>query len=101
MKRRDFGNGPEKWRVFWIFIYQSKVDTMKKYKDNEGRRVVEVDSLAFLYERYGYSWLKRHIMNRRHKRALKRADVITAPDAEVAYEIEKYYFIPKETVHIK
>ena len=65
---------------------------MKKYKDNEGRRVVEVDSLAFLYERYGYSWLKRHIMNRRHKRALKRADVITA---------EKYYFIPKETVHIK
>ena len=62
---------------------------------------MEVDSLAFLYERYGYSWLKRHIMNRRHKRALKRADVITAPDAEVAYEIEKYYFIPKETVHIK
>lgn len=85
---------------FWG-IHQSKVDTMKKYKDNEGRRVVEVDSLAFLYERYGYSWLKRHIMNRRHKRALKRADVITAPDAEVAYEIEKYYFIPKETVHIK
>lgn len=92
---------PEKRRDFWIFIYQSKVDTMKKYKDNEGRRVVEVDSLAFLYERYGYSWLKRHIMNRRHKRALKRADVITAPDAEVAYEIEKYYFIPKESVTVK
>ena len=74
---------------------------MKKYRDNEGRRVVEVDSLAFLYERYGYSWLKRHVLNRRHKRALKRSDFVTAPDAEVAYEIEKYYFIPKEMVIVR
>lgn len=73
---------------------------MKKYRNNEGRRVVEVDSLAFLYERYGYSWLKRHVLNRRYKRALKRADIVTAPDAEVACEIEKYYFIPKETVTV-
>ena len=74
---------------------------MKKYRDNEGRRVVEVDSLAFLYERYGYSWLKRHVLNRWHKRALKRADIVAASDAEVAYEIEKYYFIPKETVTVQ
>ncbi len=74
---------------------------MKKYKNSEGKRVVEVDSLAFLYQRYGYSWLRRHILNRRHKRALKHSDIIEAPDAEVAYEIEKYYFIPKERVKIR
>lgn len=74
---------------------------MKKYRNEDGKKVVEVDSLAFLYQRYGYSWLKRHILNRRHKRALKRADIITAPDTEVAYEIEKYYFIPKESVRIE
>lgn len=88
----------ETWENGFRFL---NVCTMKKYRDNEGRRVVEVDSLAFLYERYGYSWLKRHVLNRRHKRALRRADVVTAPDAEVAYEIEKYYFIPKETVTVK
>ena len=74
---------------------------MKEYRDHEGRRVLQIESLAFLYQREGYGWIQRHWLNIRHKRAIRRADIIMVPDPQTAYELEKYYFVPRETIVVE
>lgn len=69
---------------------------MRQYKNQDGKKVVEIDSLAFLYERKGYSWLRRHWLNRKYRRAILKADVVEAADSKVAGDIRKYYFYSPE-----
>ena len=74
---------------------------MKEYREDIGRRVLHIESIAFLYQREGYNWLQRHWLNIRHKIAICRADIIMVPDPQTAYELEKYYFVPRETIVVE
>ena len=75
---------------------------MKKYRDKEGRRVVEVSDLSYLTERdHRYNWFQRHYHHHRLRRALKKAVRIVAADKTVAYDIHRFYFIPNEKSDIK
>ena len=83
------------------FAY-SKPMIMKKYKDNNGRRIVEVDDLSYISDRnHPYSWFKLHWMHHTTGWAVRKADIIIAADETVARDIVRYYFIPKEKIQIK
>ena len=75
---------------------------MKKYRDKDGRRVVEVSDLSYLTERdHRYNWFQRHYHHHRLRRALKKAVRIVAADKTVAYDIHRFYFIPNEKIDIR
>lgn len=75
---------------------------MKKYRDKEGRKVVEVSDLSYLTDReHRYNWFQRHFHHHRLRRALKKAARIVAYDKKVAYDIHRFYFIPNEKIDIK
>jgi hypothetical protein len=75
---------------------------MKKYRDKDGKRVVEVSDLSYLTDRnHRYNWFQRHYHHHRLRRALKKAVRIVAADKTVAYDIHRFYFIPKEIIDIK
>ena len=75
---------------------------MKKYKDKEGRRVVEVSDLSYLTDRnHPYNWLQRHFHHHRLRRALKKAAKVVAHDKKVANDIHRFYFIPNDRIDIK
>ena len=64
---------------------------MKKYRDKEGRRVVEVSDLSYLTDRNHH----------RLRRSLKKAARIVAADKKVAQDIHRFYFIPNENIDLK
>lgn len=75
---------------------------MKKYRDKEGRRVVEVSDLSYLREReHRYNWFQRHYHHHRLRRALKKASRIVAANKSVAQDIHRFYFIPNENIDLK
>jgi hypothetical protein len=75
---------------------------MKKYRDKEGRRVVEVSDLSYLTEReHRYNWFQRHYHHHRLRRALKKASRIVAANKSVAQDIHRFYFIPNENIDLK
>lgn len=75
---------------------------MKKYRDIEGRRVVEVSDLSYLTDRnHRYNWLQRHYHHHRLRRALKKASKIIAADKTVAYDIHRFYLIPINRISLK
>lgn len=76
---------------------------MKKNTDYiTGKKVVMVHDLSFLSDRnHSYGWLRRHYRHHRLRRALRRADNIIAGNEEVAKDITRYYFIPKERINIR
>ena len=75
---------------------------MKKYRDKEGRRVVEVSDLSYLTDwNHRYNWFQRHYHHHRLRRALKKAVKIVAADRTVAHDIHRFYFIPNEKIDIK
>ena len=75
---------------------------MKKYRDEEGRRVVEVSDLSYLTDRnHRYNWFQRHYHHHRLRRALKKASKIIAADKTVAYDIHRFYFIPINRIFLK
>ena len=75
---------------------------MKKYRDKEGRRVVEVSDLSYLTERdHRYNWFQRHYYHHRLRRALKKAVRVVAADKKVAQDIHRFYFIPNENIDLK
>ncbi len=64
--------------------------------------MVEVYDLSFLRDRnIKYSWLKRHFRHHRLRFKLKRAEKIVAENPEVARDLTRYYFVPKERKNIK
>lgn len=75
---------------------------MKKYKDNEGRTVVETENLNFLTDHaHRYGWLRRHFLHHRLRLALKKADKVITPDAETAENVHRFYFISREKIEVK
>lgn len=75
---------------------------MKKYTDNEGRNVIEVDDLTFIGDRdYPYNWFQRHFHHHRLRLSLKKADLVVAADTRVAVDLVRYYFVPKERIVIR
>ena len=75
---------------------------MRKYKDGEGRRIVEVDDLSYLGDRnHGYSWFQLHWKHHTTGWAVRKADIVYVPNETVAKDVVRYYLIPKEKVVIK
>ena len=73
---------------------------MRCYKEN-GKRIVEVDDLSFISDRsHKLGWLRLHLAHFRIKFALSRADIVIVPDEEVARDVSRYYFFPKEQIRI-
>lgn len=73
---------------------------MKKYREKKtGVRVVEVDDLSFISDRnHRYGWLRLHYKHHRLRRALKKAGKVIAENPEVARDVVKYYFVPKDKI---
>ena len=72
---------------------------MKKYIDNNGKKVVEIDDLSYLKERdHHYNWFPRHWRHHRIRIAIKKADIVVVPDEETATDVVRYYFIPKDRI---
>lgn len=75
---------------------------MKKYTDKNGRRVVEVDDLSYLVEReHPYNWFQIHFHHHRLRMALKKADLVIASSPEVATDIVRFYFVPKDKITLR
>lgn len=75
---------------------------MKKYRDIEGKRVVEVSDLSYLTDRnHRYNWFQRHFHHHRLRRALKKASRVIAADKSVAQDVHRFYFIPHERITIR
>ena len=75
---------------------------MKKYTDKNGRRVVEVDDLSYLVEReHPYNWFQRHYHHHRLRLSLKKADRVVAANPQVAVDLVRYYFVPKDIIVIR
>lgn len=73
---------------------------MKCYKQN-GKRVVEINDLTFISNRnHRLGWLRLHLMHFRIKFALSRADKVIVPSEQVAYDVSRYYFFPKDRIYI-
>ena len=73
---------------------------MKKYKD-KGLRVVEIDDLSFISDRgHKLGWLGLHFTHFRIKLALRKADKVIVPTKDVAWDVSRYYFFPKERIYI-
>lgn len=64
--------------------------------------MVEVNDLSFIKDRdHRYGWVKRHYRHFRLRRALRKAKSIVAADPDVAFDISRYYFIPKERITVR
>ena len=75
---------------------------MKKYTDNEGRRVVEVGDLSYLKEReHHYNWFQRHYHHHSLRIALKKADRVIVSTPETAIDVVRYYFVPKDKIKVR
>lgn len=73
---------------------------MKCYKKN-GTRVVEISDLTFISDRrHKLGWLGLHIRHFSIKFALSRADKVIVPSADVAKDVVRYYFFPKDRIYI-
>lgn len=69
--------------------------------ETTGRRVAEVNDLSFLSSWSGHSWIRRHRLSRRNRKACKKADIIIVPDNETAAAVVRYYFVSKDKIVIR
>ena len=75
---------------------------MRMYVDESGKKVLEVEALSFLGDRdHQYGWFKRHLLHFRMHIALRRTDRVVAADDKVAYDLVRYYFVPKDLISVK
>ena len=73
---------------------------MKCYKENN-IRIVEIDDLSFISNReHKLGWLGLHMRHFRIKYQLSRADKVLVPSADVAADVAKYYFFPKDSIFV-
>jgi len=67
-------------------------------------RIRDLNTLSFLYDMEGYSWLRRHQLNRMCKKEIREAMVsgenIVAANPRVAEELHRYYRVPKEIITV-
>lgn len=73
---------------------------VKIYRNpKDGMKVVEIYSLDFISDRnHKYGWLGLHFRHFRVKLLLKWADKVYVPDFQVAIDLVKYYFYPREDI---
>ena len=84
-----------------IFKIHSAMIRLKKYRNKKtGQRVIELEDLSFLFDRNRFNWLSRHFYNYRCKKACRKADKILVPNEQLAYEVTKYYFVPKYKIYL-
>ena len=75
------------------------VREFKIYKDKDGCKVLEIYSLAFISDRnHKFGWFGLHYRHFSIKILLKWADRVYVPDCNVAVDLIKYYFYPKEKI---
>ncbi len=75
---------------------------MKNRDFKSSRKVVEVNDLSFLSDRnHSYGWIKRHFRHHLLRRALKKSRIIIASNPNVAKDLTRYYFIPRNRIIIK
>ena len=68
-------------------------------KPNGGDKVVEIHGLDFISDRnHKYGWLGLHYRHFRIKLLLKWADKVYVPSCDVAVDLVKYYFYPRENI---
>ena len=66
------------------------------------KRQIEVNDLSFLSDRdHRYGWIRRHYKHHRLRRALKKQRPIIASTPEVAYDLRRFYFLPKERISLR
>ncbi len=66
------------------------------------KRIVKVNDLSFLSDRnHDYGWFKRHYRHHRLRRSLKKARVIVVTNPDLARDLVKYYFVPKNKINIR
>ena len=75
---------------------------MKRYRDKDGFKVLEVGDLSFLRDReHPYNWFQRHYHHFALKIALRWADKVVVSDHSVATDLVRYYFVPKTRIVLK
>ena len=61
-------------------------------------------NLEFAYVPVGFNWLERFILNKKHKKALKKARkkglAILAANERVAFDLHRYYRVPTESIRV-
>lgn len=66
------------------------------------KRHIEVNDLSFLSDRdHRYGWFRRHYKHHRLRRALKKQRQIIASNPQVAYDLRRFYFLPKERITLR
>lgn len=66
------------------------------------KRQIEVNDLSFLSDRdHRYGWIRRHYKHHRLRRALKKQRTVIASNPEVAYDLRRFYFLPKERITLR
>lgn len=66
------------------------------------KRLIEVNDLSFLSDRdHRYGWIRRHYKHHRLRRALKMQRTVIASNPEVAYDLRRFYFLPKERITLR
>ena len=76
-----------------------EINTYRNPKD--GNKVLEIYSLDFISDRnHTYGWLGLHLRHFRIKILLKWADKVHVPAYDVAMDLVKYYFYPRERIHV-
>lgn len=75
---------------------------IKIYRNNKtGQRIAEVYDVSFISDRnHGLGWFRLHIRHFSIKILLKWADKIYVPDYDVAMDLVKYYFYPRQKIVI-
>ena len=73
---------------------------IKFYRDHrKGKNVVEIYTLSFISDRsHCLGWFGLHYRHFRIKMLLKWADVVYVPETEVAIDLVRYYFYPREKI---
>ncbi len=76
---------------------------MAKHNDYRiSRRVIEINNLSFLSDRNNrYGWLRLHLRHHKLRRALKKAEKVIVSNPDVATDVVRYYFVPKDRITIK
>ena len=71
----------------------------KIYKDKDFSRILEIRTLAFISDRdHKFGWFGLHFRHFCIKILLKWADKAYVPDCNVAVDLVKYYFYPKDKI---
>lgn len=94
--RSKYKSGP-----LCAFDFRKPIDNiMKSYKEN-GKNVVEIEDLSFISDRgHKLGWFGLHFTHFRIKYALSRADSVVVPTEDVAWDVFRYYFFPKERIFV-